>query len=385
MVTFPSGFEAELVRGILKYWGHTANWELVCEMHQPFEHFDKIDLADVDAVLGCFFEREWAQAVIDAGVVAVNMSSKYEDIPLPRVAADDIAVGRMGGEHLLSRGFEHYGFIKDPVGWASDRRLEGFRQIVEQDAGRAMYVYDALQGGSVYDPDLICKWLETVPKPIAVMGPHDHLARAVIRAATVMGLRVPEEVAVLGVDNHQWATLLADTPMSSIELDCRQTGYRAAQALDQLLGGEEVTSPQWVPPLGIVERRSTEVSLTEDRVVADALRYIREHCGNTLVVEDVLDAIGVSRRSLEQRMKKAIGQTPQIAIFRAQIEKSKPMLLGSKATMGEIARACGFTRQERFSVLFKRYTGMTPGKFRLQANDPSPAQQHAKLMQVTAE
>jgi len=385
MVTYPSGFEADLVHGILKYWDHAANWELVSKLHQPFQHFREIDLANVDAVVGCFFEREWAQAVIDAGLVAVNMSSKYETIPLPRVAADDIAVGRMGGEHLLKRGFQHYGYIKDPVGWASDRRLEGFRQIVERDAGRDLYVYDAQQGGSVYNPTMICEWFETVPKPVAVMGPHDHLARAVVRAATVMGLRVPEDVAVLGVDNHQWATILADTPLSSIELDCRQTGYRAAQALDRLLAGEEVTSPQWIPPVGVVERRSTEVSLTQDTAVADALRYIRERCGEGICVEDVLDAVGVSRRSLELRMKKAIGQTPQVAIFRAQIEKSKPMLLGSKATMGEIARACGFTRQERFSVLFKRYSGMTPGQFRLQANAPSPAQQEAEPMKVAAE
>lgn len=258
------------------------------------------------------------------------------------------------------------GFIVRDDHWYAHRRLEGFQSVIEQDAGRTCHVLRPVEGAAEDHTEPITSWLAELPKPIGIMAATDVRARQVIDLATAMGLRVPEEVGVLGVDNNEFASALAARSLSSIELDGHETGYRAAQMLASLLAGEKPHSPYWVQPLGVQVRRSSDVTISTDEMVTDVLRYIREHCDQAITVEDVLAVSGVSQTTLEVRMKRAIGKTPHAAIQGARIDRSKRMLIESNATIGQIARSCGFARQERFNVVFKRTTGMTPGQFRRQ-------------------
>lgn len=360
-VGYPAGFEDEIVQGAIDFAEHAGRWAFVGHGHRPFMAFDEIDLSAVDGVMG-LLSPQMAEAVERADMAAVNCSTANADLPLPRVGNDDEAIGRAGAEHLLQRGFAQYGFIHLPHAWYADRRLGTFRQTVEGDAGRTCHVLTLTDEHS----DRLANWLAEMPKPIAVMAANDTVGRLVINAATDAGLRIPEDIAVLGVDNDRWATAMSAVPLSSVAIDARQIGYRAAQMLDELMAGEAPTPVQWVPPIGVVTRHSTDIVMQQDPVVVEALRIMRNRCGEALSVDDVLDELGVSRRTLEMKLKAAIGQTPQTAIYHARIERAKKLLVESALTMGQIARTCGFKRQERFSLVFKRLIGLTPGQYRHQ-------------------
>lgn len=189
------------------------------------------------------------------------------------------------------------------------------------------------------------------------------LACELIGAAGHLGIRIPQAVAVLGVDNNHWLTQLAHPPMSSIEPDWRQIGYRAASLLNRLMLGEPAPSPSWIPPLFVDARASTDILLSEDPLVAQALQCIRDHCLEDISVEFVRQELGISRRKLEMRMRHATGQSPYRAICRARMEKAKRRLIQTDDTLAKIAKDCGVA-QNQFYILFKRFTGMTPGQYR---------------------
>lgn len=365
-VTYRSGYEEDVCRGIIDY-RHDADHWLFCQAgHLPFQQFDQIDLTAVDGVIGNFHDQQLAQQVIEAGIPAVNFSSLLEDIPLPRVGPDDHAIGQMGARFLLERGFVNFAFLTRGDDWYSKRRLGAFRQVIEHDAGHRCNAFDQTSSDEEADLAAIERWLRELPRPIAIMAANDFRGRQVINIASRIGLRVPDDIAVLGVDNDEWFTSLVTTPLSSVNSCAREIGHRAASMLDQLMRGQPVSTPQWVEPAGVVSRRSTDVLLAEDPIVARALRYIRDHCAQTITVDDVLDELGISRRSLEVRLKRSAGITPQVAIFRAQVELAKTMLATTDQPMGRIALACGFQRQNHFNDVFKRMTGVTPGQYRKQ-------------------
>ncbi|MEO0587041.1 MAG: XylR family transcriptional regulator [Planctomycetota bacterium] len=364
-VTGRSTHEDETVRGALAYHSDIGRWQLVTGNLRPFVPARELDLSAVDGVISTFNSRSWAEEVIQAGVPAVNTSSAIADLPMACVVNDDEAIGRLGGQYLLERGFEHYGFLTVGNSLFGERRIAGFKRMVEGNAGRVCHVSRGFTSDDWGRPERLAEWLKGLPKPIAIMAENDTWGCQLIDAAASIGLSVPEDVAVLGVDDDEWLTIVCATPMSSIATNAKEIGYRAAQLLDRLMSGSPLPDkPQLIPPKKVVARKSTDVVISDDRMVTNALRFIREHCAEIVTVEDVLDEIGVSRKTLELRMKRVTGQTPRNAIFRARIEKSKRMLSNSSTPVGEIARICGFRQSNHFNTVFKRLTGMTPGEYR---------------------
>ena len=365
LINVRAPYEEDVIRGVLRYSDQAGPWQFIGTPEMPGIEFEKVDLTQVDGVIGGFFRREWADALAAANVPAVNTVNALADIPLPRVGPDDRAVAQMAADHLLERGFPQFGFVAPGDWWYVQRRREAFAQAVRE---HDRPCYELAVSAHHHEPDAqsVRRWLDELPKPIGIMAPNDLTGRQVINRAAEMGLRVPDDVAVVGVNNQHWVSAMAATPLSSIELDGEKTGYRAAQVLAGLMAGESPPPPQWILPVRVVARRSTDITVTQDDLVTQAMRFIRNHCAQTIHVEDVLDEVGVSRTTLEKRMKQAVGKTPQVAIFHAQVERAKKMLVDSDATIDEISRACGFRRQSRLSVVFKRLTGMTPGQYRQQ-------------------
>lgn len=358
-VTYP------LVQSVLRYGEQAESWRFVGSGSLPFIAIERLGEMKVDGLIGLFDNRESAERAAACARAVVNIVHDITEVTLPRVTNDDTLIGRIGAEHLLERGFAHFGFVDDAESLVSQRRCEGFVETVEA-AGRACHVFSR-SWFEQRDPEkMISKWLSDLPKPIGVMAHIDYFAHQVIEAALHLDLRVPDDVAVVGVNNNPWMTALSPVPLSSIELDMRQIGYRAAKLLDGLMAGEAPPPTQLIPPIGVVTRRSTEVTLADDPIVSHAMRYIRDHVTEGVNVEDVLSELGVSRSTLVNRMKHATGRTPHQAIIRARIDHAKNLLLNSDESMDEIARRCGFLRQPRLNETFKRVTGLTPGQFRQQ-------------------
>lgn len=365
-VTDQSNFEGDIVRGAIDYSHHGDRWQMARAEGRPFLRFEQIDLGDVDGVIAGFYDARWVDAIERAGVAAVNTAAVLPGLSLPYVGNDETATGTMGAEYLLGRGFARLAFIEQGVTEYSQLRHAAFRRLVHDEAGRPCHSFRASFEKTERDQSRLRRWLAELPTPIGIMAANDFLGMQAINAAAQLHRRVPDDVAVLGVDNDVWCIAQAHVPMSSIALDFQQVGYRAAALLDSLMAGQTGTPPQQVRPVGVVTRRSTDITMADDAVVTAALAFIRDHLADDINVEDVLDHVGLSRKMLEIRMKRAVGQTPHAAITRARVEQAKKLLVGSDQTIEQIARATGFRRATRLIEAFKRHAGVTPGQYRQQ-------------------
>jgi LacI family transcriptional regulator len=211
----------------------------------------------------------------------------------------------------------------------------------------------------------VTRWIEELPKPVGLMACNDIRAQQVLTTCRTIGVAVPDEVAVLGVDNDDVLCDLSDPPLSSVVPDTRKIGYEAASLLERMMGGEPAPEPlTTIPPLGVVTRRSTDVLAIDDRAISSAVRFIREHACEGITVEDVLEELPYSRSVFERRFTKIFGRTPKAEILRTQLDRVKRLLAETDLPLKQIASKAGFQHPEYMSVAFKERTGQTPGQYR---------------------
>lgn len=361
--------QTDIGRSIVEYGAQTEDWQFVGIGTTSFVQESRLGEVDADGVIGTFLDWQNAIAAAENGMAVVMINYDATDVGLPLVCTDNQAAGRMGAEHLLGHGFANLAYFSDTSVEGSGRRLESFRDTVES-TGRECHVL-LIEGESPSEiREAAADCLASLPKPIGIMAYNDYYGRLTIDEALRLGLRVPDDVAVLGMNNNPWMTIMPKVPLSSIGLDKHRIGYLAAETLDAVMNGENPPTPRLVPPLGVVSRRSTDVVRVDDPIVSRAMAYIRDHLSEGIIVEEVLMELGISRRNLEQRMKRAIGKTPRAAINDARIEQAKGLLVATDKPMYQIADMCGFEQPSQFFVVFKRLVGMTPGQFRQQRTRP---------------
>ncbi|MDX1564183.1 MAG: substrate-binding domain-containing protein, partial [Phycisphaeraceae bacterium] len=206
-----------------------------------------------------------------------------------------------------------------------------------------------------------------------VMACNDLMGQQVLNASRAVGVSIPEEVAVIGVDNDELFCDLSDPPLSSVEPNTEKIGYEAAGLLDRMMQGEPPPSAKvFIDPMGVVTRQSTDVLAIEDRHVAAAVSFIRQHACDGINVEDVLQHVRIPRSSLERRFSASIGRTPKAEIVRVQIERVKQLLAATDYILPRIAELAGFKHPEYMSVVFKQKTGRTPGQYRKESQIEAP-------------
>jgi LacI family transcriptional regulator len=304
-------------------------------------------------------------------VKVVDLNDLYPGLGLPRIWSDMQAIGRMGAEHLLERGFQHLAFCGFSGEAWSDARREGFCTAART-AGHESAVYASpwlAHHAPDWDKDQrrIAAWIRSLPKPLGVMACNDVRGQQVINACRSTGVVVPEEVAVLGVDNEQVLCELCDPPLSSVMPNPKRIGYEAAELLDRLMRGERITAEErTIAPLGVVTRQSTDILRIDDADMATALRFIRERACSGVTVQEVAEHVAVSRSLLERRFRKHLGRSPQVEIRLAQLKRIKQLLAETDLSLEAIARLAGYVHPEYMSVVFKRLVGQTPGGYRQQ-------------------
>jgi len=200
------------------------------------------------------------------------------------------------------------------------------------------------------------------------MACYDIKAQQLLDVCRENGVAVPEEIAVIGVDNDPLLCSLTSPPLTSVIPNTHRTGYEAASLLDRMMSGEKL-SPRGhlIPPIGVETRQSTDVLALADREIAAAVRFIREHACDGATIGDLLRVVPLSRRVMESRYRKATGRTPHQDLVRFRIDRVKQLLAETEHSLERIATLAGFDHPEYMSVAFKRETRTTPGKFRLQA------------------
>jgi LacI family transcriptional regulator len=304
-------------------------------------------------------------------VPVVDLNDLYENLDLPWVGSDHVAIGTMGASHLLERGFRNFAFCGFAHELWSMQRFNGFCSAVSQNNVPISLYETPWRGPNVprWDQDIehIVKWLIELPKPVAIMACNDVRGLHVLDACSRAGLLVPEEVAVLGVDDEEIMCELCSPPLSSVAPNPEGIGYAAAELLDALMAGKRPRQLRiFVDPIRVFSRQSTDVMAVSDWAVASAARFMREQTLHGCRLTDVLQKVNVSRATLEKRFRKHLNRSPKQEMRRIKIERIKQLLVETDFTLERIAELSGFEHPEYMSVLFKRETGQTPGKYRNQ-------------------
>ena len=300
-------------------------------------------------------------------VVDVSAARKVRNIPW--VETDDRELARLAARHLIDRGFRTLAFCGEPrYNWSKWR--EQHFLLFAQEAGCNCHVFE---GKSPSDKDYswtrerrrLSLWVQELSKPAGVMACYDFKGQQLLDVCRELDVAVPEQVAVIGVDNDARLCRLCTPPLSSVIPDTHRTGYEAAQLLDRMMRGEKVgTEGVLIPPLGIAERQSSDVYAIDDADVAAALRYIREHACEGISVTDVLHAVPLSRRMLEHRFLKLVRRTPHAEIIRIRMERAGRLLRETDLSLAEIANRAGFADANYLSVAFKKQMGVGPRAYR---------------------
>lgn len=295
----------------------------------------------------------------------------------PYVETDDEAIGRVAADHFAERDFRHYAFVGDGRFRWSGNRCRAFTAAVKA-RGHGVDVFPGAPGrggrprvrtaGDPSDDDeAIEEWLRGLPKPLAVFACYDIRGRQVLEACRRGGIEVPDQVAVLGVDNDDLLCGLASPPLSSIIPDAAGAGRLAASLLERLMRGERLEREEWLlAPLGIATRQSTDVLAIDDDLVVAAVRAIRDHACRGIKVADVVASLKTSRRVLEHRFVQRIGHTPHEEITRVQFRRVEQLLRETDLPLATIAARCGFQHPEYMTVAFTRRYGLPPSRWRKQ-------------------
>jgi LacI family transcriptional regulator len=344
------------------------HWDVVI---QPFslQNGNWLQWEHFDGCLMNVWNEEDAEYLRKSGIPAVNLSGVLEKPGLPTVRTDNEIIGKLAAEHLLRDcTLEHIAYAWPGLyqtAWARQRGA-GFRRVVEK-AGIACYERGYRQPCGPMEitppPEDFRAWLKELPKPVGLFGGDDWIAMAVLIACGQLGLKVPEQVAVVGANNDPVCEMTSP-PLSSIDRNMGLLLLEAARLLERLMDGESPPpEPIFIPPAGLVKRRSTNTIAIGDPTIAKAVRLIRQNLAEPSTVDHLAARLGVHRRTLHRGFTRWLHCAPREYVARVRIEQSKAMLM-SAMKIAAVASACGYSSEEQFRTTFKRIVGITPHEYR---------------------
>lgn len=304
-----------------------------------------------------------------AGVPVVNISDTIRTT-LPTVMFDQVRIGSMAAEHLLEQGLRTFAFAFRAGFYHAALRWQGFHDRLRQEGMEAHLFDDFYQvaAGKPIPDAAIRRWITWLPKPVGIHLSDTSLAMEVIWACQELGLRVPEDVAVLGGMDREFLTTTWEPALSAFETPRWRLGFDGMKLLDGLMRGRRPPDePILLPSGNVIGRQSTNVLMMRDREVAQALSFIRENAHRPILVDDVLRAVPLSRRALERRFVKVMNRSLHDEILKAHIERAKTLLAQSNLSIAQVAEKAGFANYRAFSGAFRKETGMTSKQCRAQS------------------
>jgi LacI family transcriptional regulator len=360
-----------VIEGVARYSRSHGNWVLYFEprgLEAPPPWFQDWH---GDGIIARLPQHDMARAVAAKGLPVVELLSTSCESGAPMVGDDNDLIARLALEHFWERGFRHFAYCgpTPAINQFLALRGEAFQRQAEA-AGSSCALFSL---HSTYwavadwerEEEEIAAWLPGLPKPVGILACYDERGYQVLNACRRAGVRVPEEVAVLGVSNDTVLCEMSNPPLSSIDLDSRRVGYLAAACLNRMMrGGRAPRTPIRLAPRGVVARRSTDVLATGDSDLAEVLAFIRAHACEGIGVRDVLRNVAVSQRVLERKFRSFLGRTPKAELLRVQMARARDLLADSELPLKEVAWRCGFRGEKYFSDAFHRQCGIRPGGYR---------------------
>lgn len=301
-------------------------------------------------------------------IPVVNVARERSEITFPSVQIDDFAVGEMAAEYFLDKGFENLACYSLNNRDFMAARLNGYRSRVEA-SGFAVNVFedeDYTSRKSFSPPsDQLKSWLCELPEPSGVFATTDALGVVIASSCRFASLKVPEQIAILGVSNNELLCNLEYPSLSSIRLPGERLGFEAAQRLHSMISGyEESVDALRLMPIDVVNRQSSDIYCIEDTAVNTALDYIKNNFGAPINVASVVKSVEISRSNLERRFRQLLGRSILDELIAQRIKMAKQLLATTQLPLREIADETGFSNSRHFSTVFKKQTGEQPGSFR---------------------
>jgi LacI family transcriptional regulator len=371
IVPMTRGYCDDVVAGILEYAEEHESWRFKI-LNVPWHAGMDLPVRPgdpCDGVIAYVIASDLAQKLRALQCPVVNVCAARQVREFPLVTVDDFAVGRMAAEHLLDLGFRSFAYLGWHRVWFAYRRCSAFARRLRE-AGHVPRIAHVADHGCVTWPECrrfagLAEWLETLPRPTGLFCCLDFIAREAIDLCADRGIRVPQDIAFVSCDNETMLCGMSKPPLTSVDIQARRIGYRAAELLAGLMHGKAgPRKPILFRPTGIVVRRSTDLVATADETVRNALLFIRDHADKSVKVRDVLKHVGENRRRLERLFRKTLGHGPHEEIVQARVERARQMLASKDRSIADVARACGFKYPDYFSVFFRRETGVPPEEYR---------------------
>lgn len=359
----------QILHGISRYLRTQERWSVFLDERELLAPPpDWLRRWDGDGVICRPTTPELADALRSLGLAVVDLNDRYGDLGIPHIGSDMPAIGAMAANHLLERGFQNIAYcgFQNEV-WSADR-LTGVEAAVQ---GRGTLCNTFLSPWAGLrehiwqeERDQICAWLQTLPRPIGIVACNDARGHHVLDACRVLNIAVPEEIAVVGVDNAETFCELCDPPLSSVVPNAEQIGFEAATLLTRLMAGEASPPNRRILPREVITRQSSDVLAVDDPIIALAVRFIRENACDGISVSDVLNHTPASRSVLERDFRRYLGHSPQEEIRRVRLKRIQHLLAETDLSLARIAEMTGFVHPEYLVVQFKRMVGQTPAQWR---------------------
>lgn len=368
-------YDRGVIRGIMRYVHSNHPWHLYVE-EDPANKLSSFAAWSGDGLIVDLDDRRISKAIpkftgklVGIGCLAPDILRK---LGISTVKTDDQMIAEWAADHLVERGLEHFAYcgmsLRGLDQWNEVRCGSFRRRILKQ--GHQCSVFTGrqhlLQDWSLMLQELT-KWLAGMPKPMGLMACNDSQGRYVLEACRKLDLRIPEDVAIIGVDNDELMCELAVPPLSSVAQASEQIGFQTAELLDTLMTGRRRRPVHiTVPPACLVTRQSSDIVAVEDEVVSQAVEFIREHATELVGVPDIVRHVGVSRSTLENHFKGLVGHTLHDELQKRRLGIARRLLTCSNLPLQAIAEQSGFRSAHYMCDVFRRELGHPPGKLRQQ-------------------
>jgi len=293
-------------------------------------------------------------------ILAIHNSSYPKNLPV--IKTDSRSIAKIASEHLIEKGFKHFAFCGfEGYDWSNDRRQ--YFCFFNVQAGYKTHLYIPPKSIRANDWEKeqrhVSEWIKTLPKPVGILACNDDRGQHILEVCKLNDFKVPDDVAVIGVDNDPMICEIGDPPLTSIALNVESASYKAAELLDKLIKNKKMNGQQIiVTPTHIVQRQSSDILAIKDNEVASAIRFIRENAKNKILVKDVVKTTGISRRTLEQRFRKTIHRSVYGEIRKVRVDWISKLLMETNLSISQITSLFNFTDVEHISRYFKKEKGI---------------------------
>jgi LacI family transcriptional regulator len=378
LADFAEEYFKKILLGIARYSKEHGPW-VFCRM--PYYYRDEPGISGVvewakewgaDGIVAQLNKNDDKPELKKAGIPIIVPDYKKRFKHVPNITGNYYETGKIAANYFLQKGYKNFGFYGYPSFVWSRERGFGFSDLLAEKGHRVSFFEgypDPNHEMWYYKPSALSRWLTNLPKPTAIMACDDNCGQQITEASKVSGIKIPEEIAVIGVDNDELICTMSAPPLSSISLDAERGGYEAAAMLDRMMKGEINGYDIVVQPKQVKTRTSTDIYATADKQIAKALKHIHQHFTADLPVTEVLQNVALSRRALEIKFKTTTGKSIHQYINQLRIEKFSHLLSETDVPVAQAAYESGFTEIKNIAQQFKKATGLTPSEFRKKSRE----------------